>query len=349
VDAGPKLRVRAPGSPKCAQKPELHSEARSAPRNSTRTQKPAPPSGIGVIAPENRTGWALYCGMTSTNPDVAGARVEGARPTLAELMRAARVVDLTLTLSEDLPCAWPGATPYRHVIDNWFETTTGANGPRLRSRTGVAYHTCSVGMDEHTGTHFDAPAHFVPAPGSGLPNAGPAGSLTADRVPLDQFFGSAVVVDVRALRGAAGSGRSPRIEPGVIADWESANGPIVPGDIVLFRGDWDEHYVAGPAGKTYVLDPLVFSSVTAWPAPSPATMELLRDRGVRCVGTDAVSMGPADDAAPVHIVGLSAGMIFIEALSHLGELPTRGATFLFLPVKIAEGSGGPGRALAFIE
>jgi isatin hydrolase len=42
-------------------------------------------------------------------------------------------------------------------------------------------------------------------------------------------------------------------------------------------------------------------------------------------------------------------MVFIECLSRLGELPARGATFLFLPVKIGEGSGGPGRALAFIE
>jgi kynurenine formamidase len=304
--------------------------------------------GLGS-SPQDRSGLTLYCGMTSTNPDMAGARLEGARPRLAELMRSARLVDLSLTLSEDLPCAWPGAMPYRHVIDHWFETTAGTNGPRLRSRTGVPYHTNSVGMDEHTGTHFDAPAHFVPAPESGLPNAGPYGSITADRVPLEQFLGPALVVDVRSLRDGAGPGCSPRIEPGAIAEWETANGAIVPGDIVLFRSDWDDHYVAGPAGKTYVLDPLVFSSVTGWPAPSPATMELLRDRGVRCVGTDAVSMGPADDAAPVHVVGLSAGMVFIEALSHLGELPTRGATFLFLPVKIGEGSGGPGRALAFID
>jgi isatin hydrolase len=278
--------------------------------------------------------------MTSTNPAGTGAAV-------AESMSSSRLVDLSLTLSEDLPCAWPGAFPYRHVIDHWFETTAGDSGPRLRCRTGVPYHTCFVGLDEHTGTHFDAPAHFVPPPGSDLPHAGPAGALTADRVPLEQFFGPAAVVDVRSVRGNAGPGHSPRIEPGLVTDWESANGTIGPGDVVLFRSDWDEHYVPGPAGRTYVVEPLVFSSMTAWPAPSPATMELLRDRGVRCVGTDGVSMGPAEDAAPVHIVGLSAGMVFIECLGDLRELPARGATFLFLPVKIGEGSGGPGRAVAF--
>ena len=284
--------------------------------------------------------------MTSTNPDTKGA---GQAADLAAAMTSLRVVDLSLTLSEDLPCAWPGAMPYRHAIDHWFETTGAVNGPRLRCRTGVPYHTCSVGMDEHTGTHFDAPSHFVPPPESGLPNAGPVGSITGDRVPLEQFIGPAAVVDCRSLRGEAGPGGSPRIEPGLVTDWEAVNGTIAPGDVVLFRSDWDEHYVPGPEGRTYVVDPLVFSRVTAWPAPSPATMELLRERGVRCVGTDAVSMGPADDPVPVHVLGLSAGMVFIEALSHLGEVPARGATFLFLPVKIGEGSGGPGRALAFID
>ncbi len=287
--------------------------------------------------------------MTSTNPDVAGANSQPSAPVLAQAMRSSRVVDLSLTLSEDLPCAWPGAMQYRHTVDHWFETTAAGNGPRLRCRTGVPYHTAAVGMDEHTGTHFDAPAHFVPVPGSGLPNAGPAGSITGDRVPLEQFIGPAAVVDVRSVRGSAGPGCSPRIEPGLITDWEAANGAIAPGDVVLFRGDWDEHYVPGPAGRTYVVEPLVFSSVTAWPAPSPETIELLLERGVRCVGTDSVSMGPAEDAAPVHVLGLSAGMVYIEALSHLGELPARGATFVFLPVKIGEGSGGPGRALAFID
>jgi isatin hydrolase len=287
--------------------------------------------------------------MTSTNPDMASAGLEPTAAALAMAMRSLRVVDLSVTLSEDLPCAWPGAMPYRHSVDNWFETTSGTNGPRLRSRNGVPYHTNSVGMDEHTGTHFDAPAHFIPAPGSGLPNAGPAGSVTGDRVPLEQFMGPAAVVDVRSILGNGEPGCSPRIEPGLVVDWEAANGAIAPGDVVLFRGDWDDHYLPGPAGRTYVVDPLMFSRGTAWPAPSPATMELLRDRGVRCVGTDSVSMGPAEDAVPVHVLGLAAGMVYIEALSHLRDLPARGATFIFLPIKIGEGSGGPGRALAFID
>jgi kynurenine formamidase len=41
-------------------------------------------------------------------------------------------------------------------------------------------------------------------------------------------------------------------------------------------------------------------------------------------------------------------MVFVECLANLGELPPRGATFVFLPVKVARSAGGPGRAIAFL-
>ena len=287
--------------------------------------------------------------MTSTNPDVAGANSRAVGTRLAQAMRSSRVVDLSLTLSEDLPCAWPGAMPYRHVVDNWFETTAGGNGPRLRSRTGVPTTRARWGW-----TSIPAPISTPlrtssPPPGQGCPTPGRPVPSPATGCRSSSSSAPAVVVDVRSVRGSAGPGCSPRIEPGLITDWEAANGAIAPGDVVLFRGDWDEHYVPGPAGRTYVVEPLVFSSVTAWPAPSPETMELLRDRGVRCVGTDSVSMGPAEDAAPVHVVGPLGRDGLYRGVEPPRGTPARGATFVFLPVKIGEGSGGPGRALAFID
>jgi kynurenine formamidase len=60
-------------------------------------------------------------------------------------------------------------------------------------------------------------------------------------------------------------------------------------------------------------------------------------------------MGSAHDGAPVHVAGLSAGAVFIEALTGLDRLPPRGAYFLFAPLKVARGSGAPGRALAWVS
>lgn len=265
---------------------------------------------------------------------------------LAATLRAATIVDCSLMLAEHLPCSWPGAVRYRHTTDHWFETTNERTP--LRRWSGTPYHSCVVEIDEHTGTHFDAPSHFIAPPGSGLPNEGPAGALTADRIPLEQFIGPAAVLDVRFLVGQAEAGTSPRIEPTVITDFEAEHGRIKAEDIVLFCSRWDARYQADGAGDRYVRNPLVTRDEPAWPAPSPETIEVLLERGVRCVGTDGVSMGPADDAAPTHLVGLGAGMVYIEALCQLDQLPPRGATFVFLPLKIDGGSGGPGRALALM-
>lgn len=261
---------------------------------------------------------------------------------LLTALRGSTIVDLTLLLAEDLPCSWPGATPYRHTRDHWFEPSTHGGARRW---SGTPHHTCVLELDEHTGTHFDAPSHFVAPPGSGLPNEGPSGVLTAEQIPIDQLLGPAAVVDVCSLVGQATPGASPRINPGSLSEFERAHGALRPGDIVLFRSRWDRRY---GAGDRYVRDPLVLGTEPAWPAPSPETIALLVERGVRCVGTDGVSMGPADDPMPTHLVGLHAGMVFVEALCNLDRLPARGAGFVFLPLPIKGGSGGPGRALGFV-
>jgi kynurenine formamidase len=77
-------------------------------------------------------------------------------------------------------------------------------------------------------------------------------------------------------------------------------------------------------------------------------MTRLLDRGVRCVGTDAPSMGSANDGGPVHVAALSTGTVFVEALRGLDRLPSRGAYSLFAPLNMTRGSGAPGRALAWV-
>ena len=61
-----------------------------------------------------------------------------------------------------------------------------------------------------------------------------------------------------------------------------------------------------------------------------------------------LARGCVDDGDPVHQEGLSRGMRYIEILTNLGELPVRGAYFIFMPVKIAGFPGGPGRAMALL-
>ncbi|MBA2514728.1 MAG: cyclase family protein [Solirubrobacterales bacterium] len=261
---------------------------------------------------------------------------------------SARVVDLSVTLSERLPCTWPGHMLYAHNPWNWFAEVEQATEP-TRSDEGP-YQTNFLVIDEHCGTHFDAPAHFVPPEGSGLPWAGPLGSQSGDRVPLEDLMGPAAVVDLRSLSGTGKPGESPWITPDHIRAWEAEHGRLRRGEVVLLHTGWnDAHYVSVPEGRLCVHEPVVTRTAPGWPAPHADTALELIERGVRCVGIDAPSVGAAHDGAPVHWEGLSRGLRYVEHLAGLAELPTRGAMFMFLPLKIAHSSGGPGRAVALLS
>ena len=77
-------------------------------------------------------------------------------------------------------------------------------------------------------------------------------------------------------------------------------------------------------------------------------MEYLYECGIKCIATDGASVGAAEDGIPSHIAGLAHEMAYIESLCNVDQLPTRGAAFIFLPLKIEGSSGGPGRAIAVL-
>jgi kynurenine formamidase len=190
-------------------------------------------------------------------------------------------VDLTLLVAEELPCWWATHMPFQHKTFNFFADRTDAvqNDVPLLSRTGP-YQTRWMLIDEHTGTHVDAPAHFVPVPGSGLPAAGEQGTVTADRIPLRQLAGPAAVVDVPEDLPGAAPGVSPIIGPDLLEEHERRHGPVDAGTVVLFRTGWDRHYRPGTEGTAYCHDALVTRTGPGWPAPEEPIMNELLDRGV---------------------------------------------------------------------
>ena len=266
---------------------------------------------------------------------------------LTALLAEARVIDLTAALDETLPCTWPGHMPFRATVSTWF--TERPDDPQPVHDGESAYQTRWLVLDEHAGTHLDAPRHFVPPPGSGLPDAGPAGDIGVADLPVLAASGPACVIDVRRLLDAGAPGTSPAITAQHLADWEHEYGRVGPGDVVLFRTGWDRYYRPGAAGAHYGTDVLTTGSVCGWPAPTAETVRRLVERGVRCIGTDGFSIGPAEDGAPTHLAGLRQGAVFVEALTGLSQLPYRGAWFLFLPLRLVGGTGGPGRAIGVIE
>ena len=257
-----------------------------------------------------------------------------------------RVVDLTVSLAENLPAAWPTHMPFQRKVYNWYANQSDQIQP-IHGFRGP-YHTAWLVLDEHCGTHIDAPAHFIPRAETGLPNADEIGSVTLEQLDLRKMMGPAAVIDVTELSGQGSGGVSPEITPEHITVWEAEHGELTSEDIVLFRSDWDQHYLPMPDGAPYVLNPFLLAQGGGWPTPDIPALELLLDRGVTTIGLDGVSVGASHAGVPPHVYGLGRGMMYVELLANLKELPPRGAFFIFLPIKIEGGSAGPGRAIALV-
>ena len=247
---------------------------------------------------------------------------------------ADRIVDLSVTLSEHLPSTWPEHMPFAHKNWSWFEED--------ELPTGAC--TCSLGpyvthffiLDEHAGTHVDAPSHYF------------RDGDSSEKIDLSKLIGPAAVVDLRHLDGEAEDGASPAITVAHLEAWEQEHGRFEAGEVVILHTGWSKHYVRGEDGRAFLHEPVVLQSRPAWPAPEPDAAIFLHERGVTTIGIDAPSVGSAEEGNEVHRAGLSREMAFIEGLTNVERLPARGASFIFLPLKIAVASGAPGRAVALL-
>jgi kynurenine formamidase len=265
----------------------------------------------------------------------------------ASLFRDYQVVDLSVTVAENMPAHWAANPPLQRWTNNWFTGAKNAYGSGAPSEG--PYYSQRYVIDEHTGTQTDYPAHFVPPPGSGLPFASEQGIVTGDKYPLDRMMGPAVVIDVTAQVDRAENGKSSVITLDTVKAWEKKHGEIRAGDVVLFySGYTDKYYKPLPEGLRLTFEPVVAKSKPGWPAPAAEVLEYLRSKGVWHLGTDGPSMGPAEGGQAVHVAGLKHGMSWEEMLTGLGKLPPRGALYVALGLKVVDQSGSPTRAIAFV-
>jgi kynurenine formamidase len=184
---------------------------------------------------------------------------------------------------------------------------------------------------------------------------GPLGysTQTIDKLPLNRLIGAARVIDVSKLRGTTGRGTwpaSPIITAQQVLDHEKAHGRLAAGEIVLFRtGYTDEKFKPlpdAPAQDECFAAPLAGKS-EGWPALSPGVVALLAERGVRCTGMDTPTAGGVQREVSLMTYWAAArhDMLLVEFLTSLGQVPEKGAWFLFAPVKIEGIRSGHGRAL----
>ena len=211
-----------------------------------------------------------------------------------------RVHDLSATLTTHMP-VWP--TSPLPVVE-----PVG-----VVARDGYAIER--VNCMTHTGTHMDAPFHFL------------EDGLTVDRIPPDRLVGRAAVLDLR--RDLVG----PLIPDEVIRHhWPTSSAP----EIVLLETGWS--HLRTPTRKYLYEFPGISPSAAAW----------IADQGVGGVGTDTLGIDPyANSRFEAHKVLLGKGIWILEALDHLDELSEgRTYTLIAAPLKIGGASGAMARVFA---
>src|ERR1700685_3827481 len=203
-----------------------------------------------------------------------------------------RVLDLTHAIN-DKGVPWPGDA-------RWFHEEVNATV----EKNGV--FTRSFWMLEHYGTHLDAPIHFPP------------GTIPVDKIPVKQFFGPAVVIDVQSESAKTAD---YLVDAAHVEAWESRHGKIPAGSILLLRTGWASRW---PDVKQYRNQDAL--GKMHFPGFSVEAVKLLLDRKVSGLGWDTLSVdyGASSDY-PVHHLGLGAGLYNLENLADLSKLPETGA------------------------
>ncbi len=240
------------------------------------------------------------------------------------------VVDLSGTLGPDtpllkLPPELAKDTPKIevHKISEYDE-----NGPFW------AWNWLKLG--EHSGTHFDAPHHWV----TGKDYA----DGYTDTIPPQNFVGPANVIDCSK---EAAEDPDFLLTSDHVRAWEAEHGEIGEGEWVLMRTDWDrrahseeaflnmdENGPHSPGPTAECIEYLVSKKIMGW--------------GTQCIGTDAGSAGGMEPPFPAHNLLHKANRYGLASLANLDRLPPKGAILIAAPLKIERGTGSPIRALALV-
>ena len=242
---------------------------------------------------------------------------------------AVEVIDLTAPLSAETPVI---QLPEQFGQSARFELEEIS---RYDDR-GPAWYWNNFRSGEHTGTHFDAPNHWVTGQGKD----------DVASVPASRLIAPAVVLDFSAQ---AGQDADFLLEVDHIKAWEADNGPLPDGGWLLYRTGWDERSGSQEAftnaDETGPHTPGMSPECARWVAEESPEIGV----GVETVGTDAGAAHSFEPAFPCHSFLMGNDKYGLTQLQNLALLPTTGALVIAGPLPIVTGSGAPARVLALVE
>ena len=201
---------------------------------------------------------------------------------------------------------------------------------------GPAWYWNDIHTGEHTGTHLDAPVHWITG----------RDGLDVSQAPLSTLVGPAAVID-----RTAEVERDPDflLEVDHVRAWEAEHGGLPKGGWLLYRTGWsargDDAAAFANADETGPHTPGVSPECARWLAEESP----ISGFGVETVGTDAGTAHSFDPPFPCHAALMGSGKYGLTQLQNLALLPPTGAVLLTAPLPIVSGSGSPARVLALVE
>lgn len=248
--------------------------------------------------------------MAAGGAAVAAAAFGTTTPAMAD--GHAGVFDMTHTLGEDFPTYFGESQFSREALFNFADH---------------GFNLFNLTVNEHTGTHIDAPLHFS------------ADGMSVDEIPVTDLIAPLCVIDIAAR---AEGDADTTVTPDDLAAWIAANGDIPDGACVAMHSGW-----AGKVGT----DAFRGFDGTAqhYPGFHAEATAMLLETGARSIASDTLSLdyGISADFA-THYAWLPTGRFGIECLAGLDQVPASGATLIIGAPKHAGGTGGPARIFAMV-
>lgn len=223
------------------------------------------------------------------------------------------IEDMTHTLHEDFPTYFGDSQFSMKQIFNYAEHV---------------FNLFEYTVNEHTGTHIDAPLHFSEDGNS------------VDEIPVSNLFAPLCVIDIAAR---AQSNPDTQVTPDDLKAWIAANGDIPDNACVAMHSGWGAK-VNSDAYRAFDGEKQHYPGFHV-----EAVKMLLEETGANSIAVDTLSLdhGISADFA-THYAWLPAGRFGIENLANLDKVPSKGATLVIGAPKHKGGSGGPARIFAMI-
>jgi kynurenine formamidase len=226
-----------------------------------------------------------------------------------------KIVDLTHTMSVDFPT---------------FNGTPGIAMQKVIDFKKDGYNLYHWRLNEHSGTHLDAPIHFSEA------------GMSADEIPAATLVVPLAVVNVA---DKAAKNADYQLSRGDIAAWERRHGRLPDNCCVAMNSGWARHVAdkakfVGRDSHGVMHFPGIAPEATAW---------LIKERKVAGLAVDTLSLdhGASKDFK-THVLWLPGGRWGLESVAALDSVPAVGATLVVGLAKVKGATGGPARLFALL-